>query len=154
MKQYLLSIVAAALICGIVTKLMGDKGTQGAIGKLIAGLFLTFTVVSPLRDIRIGDLTTLTAPYTVAATAAAEEGQQRSFCAMSERIKQDCEAYILDKARQLDVALEISVSVEGDTVPVPCAIALRGNVSPNARRTLESIIEEDLGIPKEAQTWS
>lgn len=149
----MLSVVSAAIIAGIVTKLLGDKGTLGTVGKLMAGLFLTLTVISPLRDIRLQDLTEFTDPYTQMASAAAEEGKTMTSEAIAKRIKQECEAYILDKARQLDTALAVSVTLNDSTLPAPVGITLTGNISPNSKRTLENIIEQDLGIPKEAQVW-
>lgn len=153
MRQYLLSVVAAAIICGIVVKLMGTKGTQGAVGKLIAGLFLAFTVIAPLRDVRIGSLSSFADPYSAAAQAAAAEGEEQTFQALRESIKQGCEAYILDKARQLDVDLEVEVNVSEEEVPVPTSVRLKGDVSPNSKSKLTAIIAEDLDIPKEEQTW-
>lgn len=153
MKQYLLSVVAAAIISGIVTKLLGSKGTQGTIGKLVAGLFLAFTVISPLRSIRIGNLSSITAPYSTAASMAVEEGKNQTQQALQARIKESCEAYILDKAQSLDVELEVAVTVSDEDIPAPTSIQLSGNVSPNAKTKLINIITEDLGISKEAQEW-
>lgn len=154
MKQYLLSVVTAAIISGIVTKLLGSKGTQGAIGKLIAGLFLAFTVISPLRSVSIQDLTSFTVSYSEAAECAVETGKNLTLQAMRASIKENCEAYILDKARSLNAELEVDVTVSEEDVPTPVAIKLSGNVAPNAKSTLSRIITEDLGIPKEEQKWS
>ena len=153
MKQYLLSVVAAAIISGIVTKLLGSKGTQGTVGKLVAGLFLAFTIISPLRSVHIGDLSSVTAPYSSAAGMAVEDGKNQTLQAMQASIKEGCEAYILDKAQSLDVELEVVVTVSDDDIPTPASIQLSGNVSPNAKNKLIGIITEDLGIPKEAQQW-
>lgn len=154
MKQYLLSVVTAAIISGIVTKLLGSKGTQGAIGKLIAGLFLAFAVISPLRSVRIHDLASFRVSYSEAADLAVEAGKEMTLQALQTRIKEQCEAYILDKARSLNVELEAEVTVSEDDIPTPVAVQLSGNVSPNAKSSLTRIITEDLGIPKEDQKWS
>lgn len=154
MKQYLLSIISAAIISGIVTKLMGEKGAQGAIGKLLAGLFLTFTVISPLRNVRLHDLTGFSSDYTRMAQLAVEEGKVVTAEALAQRIKQECEAYILDKARQLDTELAVTVTLNDEAIPAPVGICLRGSISPNSKKTLQTIILQDLGIPKEAQTWT
>lgn len=153
MKQYLLGVISAAVIGGIVTKLLGDKGAQGAIGKLIAGLFLTFTVLSPLRDFRMEGLTDLVDPYTEKAQSAAQEGEKQTAAAISKRIKQACEAYILDKAEQLDTELAVTVTLDDGALPTPVGITLTGNISPNSKKTLQDIITQDLGIPREAQIW-
>lgn len=153
MKQYLLSVVAAAIISGIVTKLLGSKGTQGAIGKLVAGLFLAFTVISPLRSVRIGDFASISASYSSAASAAVEDGKILTRQSLQASIKESCEAYILDKAQSLDVELEVVVTVSDDEIPIPTSVQLSGNVSPSAKNRLSGIITQDLGISKEAQKW-
>lgn len=153
MKQYLLSVVAAAIISGIVVKLMGNKGTQGAISKLVAGLFLSFTLIAPLRNISIRDLTAFSYSYSDAAQAAVAEGEAQTRQAIADSIKQGCEAYILDKAGQLDVALEVEVTLSDDTIPTPVAVRLKGRIAPNAKTKLTGIIAQDLGIPKEEQVW-
>lgn len=152
MKQYLLSVVAAAVISGIVTKLLGSKGTQGAVGKLAAGLFLAFTIISPLRTFTISDLDCF--DVSTAAQSAVEEGKTMSAQALRQSIKQRCEAYILDKAQSLNVELEVAVELSEDEIPSPTAITLKGNVSPNAKAKLTQMISEDLGIPKEEQEWN
>ncbi len=154
MKAYLVSILAAAIISGIITKLMDGKGTQGTVAKLIAGLFLSFAIISPLKNIRIEGLSVLTESFESDAQLAVENGQSLTSTAIGQRIKQSCEAYILDKARQLDADLEVSVTLDDSSVPVPVAVVLKGNVSPNTKRTLEAIIADNLGIPKEAHTWT
>lgn len=154
MKQYLLSVVSAAIISGMVTKLLGSKGTQGAIGKLVAGLFLAFTIISPLRTVRIGELTGFAAPYSAAAQYAVEEGKNQTAEALRTGIKQACEAYIFDKAQSWNAELEVEVTVSREEVPAPTGIRLSGHVSPGAKAKLTAIITEDLGIPKEAQKWN
>lgn len=153
MKQYLLSVVAAAIICGIVTKLLGKKGTQGAVGRLVAGLFLAFTVIAPLRSVHIGDLSSVTKVYSSEAGMAVEEGKKQTAQALQAGIKEGCEAYILDKAQSLNVELEVVVTLSDEDIPTPISIQLSGNVSPYAKIKLIDIITKDLGIPKEAQKW-
>ena len=50
-RQYLLSITAAAVICAIINALSGKKGTTSAVVKLLSGLFLTLSVISPLLNL-------------------------------------------------------------------------------------------------------
>ena len=54
---YLLRIVAAAIICGIATSLVGTKGSLASSLKLICGIFISITLISPLVNIKITDMT-------------------------------------------------------------------------------------------------
>ena len=152
-KIYLLGVVAAAVICGIVTRLMGDKGTQGAMAKLIAGLFLAFTVIRPVANISLDGLSDFTSAYSDAGQQAAAAGESLTKEALAASIKTQTEAYILDKAAALQVDLEVEVTLSDENIPTPTAVRLSGKVSPYAKARLQSIITEDLGIDKERQTW-
>ena len=153
-KTYLLSIVAAAVVCGIITRLVGEKGTQGAMVKLIAGLFLAFTVIRPVADIRLDTLTDFTDLYTDAGVQAAAEGERMTKDALRSSIKAQTEAYILDKAAGLDLNLEVEVTVSQDEIPVPNAVRLSGKASPYAKSRLQEIITQEIGVDKENQLWT
>ena len=141
-KTYLLGVMGAAVICGIVIRMIGEKGTQGAMTKLIAGLFLAFTVIRPVANIRLDGLSDFTAAYSAAGDALAAS------------IKAQTEAYILDKAAALQVELEVDVTLSDGDIPTPSAVLLSGKVSPYAKARLQKMITDDLGIDKERQTWT
>lgn len=152
-KTYLLSVTAAAVICGIVKALLGDKGTLGAVGKLLTGIFLAMTVIRPLVSLELEDLSDFWEDISLDASAAVTEGENASAQALRERIKTETESYILDKAASFAVQLTVEVTLSDEDIPVPSAVRLTGNVSPYAKLQLQQTISEDLGIPEEAQTW-
>ena len=154
MKSYLIGVIAAAIVCGIVTRLLGDKGTQGAMAKLLSGLFLVFTVIRPIVNIDLRNLTDFTSFYSNAGQQAAAAGECLTKDAMAASIKAQSEAYILDKAAALDVELDVEIRLSDEDIPVPVSIRLSGKVSPYAKARLQNIITEDLGIDKECQTWT
>ena len=154
LRAYLIGLVAAAILTGIVTQLMGDKGTQGAMIKLISGLFLVFTVIAPIANIDLSGLRDFSADFSEAGEEAALIGEDITRESLAAVIKQRSEAYILDKAAGLDVELEVDVTVSDDKMPVPSAVLIRGKVSPYAKARLQSIIVENLGIDKEKQIWT
>ena len=153
-RSYLLGVVAAAILCGIVTRLLGQKGTQGTMAKLMAGLFLAFTVIRPMANISLDDLTDFADRYADAGQQAALEGELLTKEALASSIKTQTEAYILDKAAALSLDLKVEVTVSGEGIPTPTAVRVSGKASPYAKRRLQSIITEDLGIDKECQTWT
>ena len=150
----LFGILAAALICAIVTAIMGEKGANAALTKLITGLFLAFTLIKPAISFDFIEFTHLPHGYNDLVTDAVAEGEQQTKTALARLIKQRTCAYILDKAQALNVALEVEVTLSDDDIPVPEAVRLKGKVSPYAKGRLQTIIAEDLGIEKERQTWT
>lgn len=154
LRSYLLSIFAAALICGIVNRLVVSKGTLGAVVKMITGVFLAFIVIRPIANISLNFVTDFATGYAQDASIAAAAGEDLTQKALAMGIKSRCEAYILDKAEALNAALTVDVTLTNGEIPVPCAVRLTGKVSPYAKSQLQSIIAGDLGIDKEHQTWT
>lgn len=152
-RQYLLSVTAAAIVCSIINRVIGKTGTYAAIVKLITGLFLVFTVISPFAKLQITDLPAYMDSLTVDADLVVKDGQQTARDAVREIIKAEAEAYILDKAAALDLTVEAEVIVSDTDIPQPCAVTLRGSASPYAKQRLQQLIANDLGIPEEKQTW-
>ena len=151
-KEYLVTVTASALIAGIATRLL-HRGTVGTVVKLLAGVFLAFSVVSPLVGIRLDALSDFASDIQVDADAAADEGKKSAQEAMAEIISQHTGAYILDKAETLGVSLRVEVTVSQEEYPVPSAVRLEGSVSPYAKSVLTEYISETLGIDTEEQTW-
>lgn len=152
-RSYLLTVTAAALVCGIVTKLI-HKGTLGALMKLLTGLFMALTVVSPLLQLRLDGMKDVTLDIQYAASDAAAVGENLAYQELETIISGQTRAYILDKAEALGLTLEVQVKVAGEPYPVPVGVSLRGNVSPYARDVLTDYIAENLAIPVEAQKWN
>ena len=153
LRQYVISVVAAAIICGIITGLI-QKGTAKEIVKLVCGFFLAFTVIHPIADFDISSLSDFGFAYSGDAAEAAALGENIAQESLREIIKAETEAYILDKATALNLELSVEVSISEDDTPVPVAVCLSGEASPYARQQLQGTLQSDLGIAKENQLWT
>ena len=150
-REYLISVTSAALLCGILQTLAGQKSSS-ALLKLICGIFLSLTVIRPLADIRVEKFDFLTQQIRTDAESAVAEGADYAKQAMIRQIKEQSEAYILDKAAAFDCDITAEVTAEGDP-PVIKACTIRGDLSAYAQTQLSRILEADLGIPEEDQRW-
>jgi hypothetical protein len=110
-------------------------------------------LVSPLRDIDFAIYTDYFSGFMEEAQTAVQEGENFAFEELSKRIKEETEAYILDKAVSLGAAVSVEVSLTGSTPPTPNKITIKGAVSPYVKKVLSGYIKEQLGIPEEAQIW-
>ncbi len=151
--QYLLKLTAAALICGMITAFFGKKGTFGAVIQLLAGMFLTLSILSPWVQLRLDELSGWTAGMSAGAEALGQTGQNTAREAMVKRITEKTAAYILDKASALDADLAVEVLLDDSAIPVPCGVRIQGNVSPYAKKVLSNLLETELGIAPEEQIW-
>lgn len=152
-RAYLLSVTAAAILCGIMNTLTGTKGTIAAVMKLLSGIVLSLAVLQPLGSLALEDLGDYLQGVNLDAADAVEAGTQQTNLALGARIKEQTEAYILDKAAELSLELTVEVQLDSGSLPKPVRVVLRGAASPHAKTTLQELIYQELGIPKEAQTW-
>ena len=153
LRAYILSVVASAVICGGLRALFGSKGTTASLLQTICGIYMVFVLVSPLKDIDFSIYTDYFGNFMDEAKAVVGEGENLAMEELRKRIKVDTEAYILDKAVSLGADVSVEVFLTGNTPPTPSRITVKGAVSPYVKKVLSLYIEEQLGIPEEAQTW-
>lgn len=150
-QQYILSVVAAASICGILSSLVRNTSAN-ALVNLVCGLILTLTVIRPIADIDLSVLETWESSFKQDASYYRDLGTEEVKQAISERIKAESEAYVLAEATRLNA--DISVEILLDEESIPKLVYLRGNISPSARQQMEAFLETGFAISKENQIWT
>lgn len=150
---YLLRVVCAAIICGIATSLVGTKGSLASTLKLICGIFISITLISPLVNIKIADVTDYFDDIKTDATDVIAQAQEGTRTEMVDSIKKQVQSYILDKAETYGAHLTVEVSVEASGLPVPDGVTISGEASPYAKAQLQRLIVDNFGISPEAQQW-
>jgi len=150
---YILSVCGAGLLCGIVNSLLRGKGNSASAAKMAGGIFLILVAMQPLKKLPTFGLTNFWETMNNEGEYAAAVGEQASQEKMASIIKTQVEAYILDKAKQMDASISVEVMVQSGTIPVIESVSLYGTVSPYAKGALTQMMEEDLEIKKEDQHW-
>ncbi len=153
MKSYILSIVIAAIICAVAGILLPPKISAGQITKLLCGVLLTVTVISPLANISFRHITDYFDGLTASADRYVEEGSAVMQGEIDAIIKAETEAYILDKASQMGLQIAVEVALDENNHSVPCSVTVTGTLSPYAKEVLSVYIADTLGIAKEKQIW-
>lgn len=153
LRQYVVSVVAGAFVCGIALGLF-PKGSGREILKMLCGLFLALTVLGPVAKLDLSELENFYGGFSVDAAQTAALGEAYSEKALRECIKTRTEAYILDKAEGLGAQVAVQVSLSPDALPVPAAVQITGAISPYVKYRLSEYISQDLGVPKENQVWT
>ena len=153
-RRYLFSLCAAALLCSLVRALV-PKGRMKSICSLLCGVFLAMTALTGLAGWELSDVAEELTKMRIAAEEARTGVEIRNREALSAIIKSKTEAYIWDKAQELDLSVSIEVMVEADgSYPYPSGVQITGAFTPQQRKTLEAYIEENLAIGKERQIWT
>lgn len=152
-REYLFSITAGALLCGVLQAMTDKEDPGAAILKLVCGIFLTITVLKPLGGWSLTEFAAIPEIVSREGEGAAAAGEEYARRARIRLIKAETEAYILDKAAGYDLALQVEVTVDEETL-LPASVSLRGETSPYTRQQMIRIIEKDLGIREENVQWT
>ena len=153
LRAYILSIVAASLICGCVQMLLGKKGTSAKLVRMLCGVYMAIVFIAPLHRIDFSIYTDYFTGFMDEAKNAVSDGQNVAQQKREEIIIQQTQSYILDKASSFGAEVEVEVTLSGDISQTPNAVTIKGAVSPYVKKMLTDYIEEQIGIPKEAQMW-
>ncbi len=152
-REYLIGVVAAAVLCSVITVLVGNKGAVGTVIKFLSGLLMTLAVLSPWTNISLDNLWGWTEDFTQAGQELVANGENMAEDAYRAGIKKQTEAYILEKARSLGTELTVEVSLSPLETPIPIGVTLSGSISPYAKERLSQILEQELGIERKEQLW-
>lgn len=151
--KYIIQIAAAAILCTVVKTILPETITSGKLLRVIAGVFLTVTVLSPVLKLKLDGYGDYFSDFTASAKEITENGQIMANDAMADIIKRNTEAYIFNEAEKLNLDIDVEVMTDQSNPPVPCAITIMGNVSPYTKNRLSALIHQQLGIPEENMQW-
>ena len=154
MKDYILSLLSAALLCCVAQGFFIEKSTVGSVVKMLCGIVMILTVVSPWASIRLRDLGDCLDSIHSDSSLAVGLGENMAQNELREIIKSRVEAYILDKANNYGAQLTVEVILSEEQIPVPISLHISGNISPYGKKMLSKMISEDLGIGLEDQVWT
>ena len=152
-SKYVLSLVCAAVLSGIVTRLPCQDTFLKKLIQTVAGIFVLFTLIQPFSGIKIKDPASWLEELSMDGKDAAAEGEKWTNNALQQSIKNQIEAYILDKAATIGASLEVEVVMSKDSLPVPVSVVLNGDISPYDKVQMAGILERELGITGENQIW-
>ena len=122
--------------------------------KMILGLFILITAISPWSEFRLSDITEAVDITKYDAQSFASDGSNYSEELIRNGITDRTEAYILDKAESLGVELNVRVVLADASPYAPESVELSGYASPYNKMRIQRIIEDDLGIREECQIWT
>lgn len=153
-RQYLINIIVVAIIVSVLSLYFGKKSTIGAIIRLLGGIILFVTVLSPLTKIQLQSWQDFYGDIFIDASDAATHGQEMAVDAATAIIKEELEAYIQDKAVSMQLQVDVRVDLTDTYPPTPDTVTIIGGVSPYAKKLLGQFLAESIGIPEENQIWN
>ena len=152
-REYLLSITSAAIICAVAKHIIGEKGRSSKIIYVVTGLFMAITLISPILNFRMENIERYFEDFYLDANDVTAAGSQMANDALEDIIKQQTEAYILDEAVRLGAEMEVEVKLSDSSPPQPYRVVIEGSVSPYQKQSMMRYIVQNIGIPQEQQIW-
>lgn len=153
-KQYILTIICAAVLCILIPSYFSGKSSYALVLKFLCSLFFTVILISPWKDFSIDDYDLFWESALEDAKQATDEGvtafNQLQAAGITERTK----AYILDKAKEFHLDLNVQVELDDSAPPTPENIIISGEAAPLQREKLRLALSGELGIPKERILWN
>ena len=150
LRSYILCMISAAVIIGVLSSFT----SAGGVIKLVGGVILMISMIQPLARFDFEGIQRYFEYSFAEGEAAAEQGSAIAEKAMADIIKEETEAYILDKARLYGAEIRADVHVSSDSIPIPREVTVTGDYTAVSKQLLQEMIEEELGIPKEYQLWT
>ena len=153
-RSYLLSVVAVALLSGVVLAL-APKGAVHRTLTFLCGLAMILTALGPLARLDFDTLAQSIARARIQAEEAAEGVTVDNTELIADIIKEDTEAYIWDKADGLGFtpdAVTAEVAVDG-SYPYPYRVEITARCTAAQQADLTRDLEQNLAIPAERQEW-
>lgn len=152
-RNWLLGITAASMLLALVESLVPEGVNKRVVG-LAGGLVLVIAAISPILKFDDRTLASATEKFQIEFQNGSEELDLKKDFLFESIIEEESEAYILDKAKEMGMNCQVSVSVAWNgEVPVLHSVSVRGNWTPQQKNELSNLIEAELGIPKSLQRF-
>ena len=149
LKDWLTGIIAAAAVLAILYALI-PKGAMYTVARFTGGLILLLAVLRPLVKLDPVELKVRYRDYQQQVDDRIEQYREENQTEMAAIIEDETAAYISKKTAGMGISCRARVETElHEGVPVPCRVSL----SVPRSEVLSRWIEEEIGIPQEAQIW-
>lgn len=154
-RQWLLGVTAAALVLALAEALAPEGGAK-KVCRLAGGLALLLAAVGPVAGVLDGSALTQAVESwknrSQSYEQALEEQKDQLYLSI---IEEETAAYVMDKARELgfECAAEVTYGYDEDGVPCPWEVTARGAWTEGQRSQLERLLEEELGVPAQRQSY-
>lgn len=151
LKEYLVAVCSAAILCAILKQIVGKGKLSGGMIQMLSGLFVAICIIAPWKEFSLRDLEVYNPLDTNAAQSFVEDGKRITRSNLHTIIIQRVEAYILEKADQLQVQVEVSVELSDEGIPSRSIIT--GELTRSEKEELSAFLVSQIGIQKEMQIW-
>ena len=152
-RQYVISVTSAAILCGVIKGIFQKGPAQGLI-KMLCGTFLAFTFLDPVINL---PLDSLSYPITIKLEEgrdAIADGIMISENASRQEITRQIAEVITEKANEFGLEVSVEVVFSDESTLIPIGLRIAGDVTPYAKIQIQHYIRNELGISEEDISWT
>ena len=147
---YLIAVTAACMLAVMVDALVKSPPVR-RVARLVGGLLILLTVLSPLVRLEARDLTEFVEGFAQDANPEAVQTDYREQWA--ERVRELLEQNIEQQAASMGLTLRAEVVVRIGECPEPESVTLHGAAAPEEQMALQVYLVQTLGFAKERVIW-
>ena len=149
---YLIAVTAACMLAVMVDALVKSPPVR-RVARLVGGLLILLTVLSPLVRLEARDLTEFVEGFAQDANLDAEAVQTDYREQWAERVRALLEQNIEQQAASMGLTLRAEVVVRIGECPEPESVTLHGAAAPEEQMALQVYLVQTLGFSKERVIW-
>ena len=151
-RSWILGLTGAATVCAVAT-LLTPRGPVKGVTRTLCGVVMAAALLKPLIGFDFPAYSLNLSEYRARGAALTGQAEEISDALNRRSIEAELEAYILDKAQTLGAAVsgaEVTVAWSTEGYWYPVAAEIEGSYD----AALSALIEGELGVSREAQTWN
>ena len=155
-KNWILGICGAALL-GALADAVVPKSSVKNVVSFVCSIVMIFAVVSPIVKIDFSAYSGYIVAQKKSAGEYSKKIEETNARLTKAIIEEDAAAYILDKAHELGIdnaEFKINARLDEESQWYLYSAEITGEIESDKENELGSLIEANLGIPKERQAWS
>lgn len=149
---YLIAVTAACMLAVMADALVKSPPVR-RVARLVGGLLILLTVLSPLVRLEARDLTEFVEGFAQDANLDAEAVQTDYREQWAERVRELLEQNIEQQAASMGLTLCAEVVVRIGECPEPESVTLHGTAAPEEQMALQVYLVQTLGFAKERVIW-
>ena len=149
---YLIAVTAACMLAVMADALVKSPPVR-RVARLVGGLLILLTVLSPLVRLEARDLTEFVEGFAQDADLNAEAVQTDYREQWAERVRELLEQNIEQQAVSMGLTLRAEVVVRIGECPEPESVTLHGTAAPEEQMALQVYLVQTLGFAKERVIW-
>jgi len=156
LRDWIVGITCAAMAAAVLHAFLPKSGGVGRAGRLAAGLLMMLCAVGPLAGLDYDSLAQSLSELRLERSQYAQELEVQNSEILNELIKSETQAYILDKAEGLGVRCQalVTYALDEEGRPYPSEVHITGELTEEQERRLSEMLEADLGVPVQKQTFT